>query len=44
MGPSNNESLELQGLQMARISVANEDKHFENLPREPGQILLTPGQ
>jgi hypothetical protein len=28
MGPSNNESLELQGLQMARISVANEDKHF----------------
>jgi hypothetical protein len=44
MGPSNNESLELQGLQMARISVANEDRHFENLLRKPGQVLLTPGQ
>jgi hypothetical protein len=30
MGPSNNESLELQGLQVARISVANEDRHFGN--------------
>jgi hypothetical protein len=44
MGPSNNESLELQGLQMARIFVANEDRHFGNLLRKPGQVLLTPGQ
>jgi hypothetical protein len=44
MGLSNNESLELQGLQMARISVANEDRHFGNLLRKPGHILLTPGQ
>jgi hypothetical protein len=42
-GPSNNESLELQGLQMARISVANKDRHFGNL-RKPGHVLLTPGQ
>jgi hypothetical protein len=44
MGPSNNESLELQGLQMAHISVANEDKHFENLLKKPGQVLIMPGQ
>jgi hypothetical protein len=44
MGPSNNESLELQGLQMARISVANEDRYVGNLLRKPGQVLLTPGQ
>ena len=44
MGPSNNESMELQGLQMARISVANEDTHFGNLLKKPGQVLLTPGQ
>jgi hypothetical protein len=44
MGPSNTESIELQGLQMARISAANESKHFGNLPRKPGQVLLTPGQ
>jgi hypothetical protein len=44
MGPSNNESLELQGLQMARIFVANEDRHSGNLLRKPGQVLLTPGQ
>jgi hypothetical protein len=36
MGPGNNESLEVQGLQMARISVANEDKLFGNLLRKPG--------
>jgi hypothetical protein len=44
MGPSNNKSLELQGLQMARISVANKDMHFGNLLRKPGQVLLTPEQ
>jgi hypothetical protein len=44
MGPSNTESIELQGLQMARISAANESKHFGNLLRKPGQVLLTPGQ
>jgi hypothetical protein len=44
IGPSNTESIELQGLQMARISAANESKHFENLLRKPGQVLLTPGQ
>jgi hypothetical protein len=32
------------GLQMARISVANEGKHCGNLLRKPGQVLLTPGQ
>jgi hypothetical protein len=44
MGPSNTESIELQGLQVARISAAYESKHFENLLRKPGQVLLTPGQ
>jgi hypothetical protein len=44
MGPSNTEPIELQGLQMARISVANEGKHCGNLLRKPGQVLLTPGQ
>jgi hypothetical protein len=44
MGLSNTESIELQGLQMARISAANESKHFGNLLRKPGQVLLTPGQ
>jgi hypothetical protein len=29
---------------MARISVANEDRHFGNLLRKPGQVLLTLGQ
>jgi hypothetical protein len=43
MGPSNTESIELQGLQMARISAANESKHFGNLLRKPGQVLFTPG-
>jgi hypothetical protein len=33
MGPSNTESIELQGLQMARILAANKCKHFENLLR-----------
>jgi hypothetical protein len=44
MGPSNTESIELQGLQMARISAANESMHFGNLLRKPGHVLLTPGQ
>jgi hypothetical protein len=39
MGPSNTEPIELQGLQMARISVANEGKHCGNLLRKPGQVL-----
>jgi hypothetical protein len=43
-GPSNNESLELQGLQMALNYVANKDTHFGNLLRKPGQVLLTPGR
>jgi len=29
---------------MARISSASEDKHFGNLLKKPGQVLLTPGQ
>jgi hypothetical protein len=29
---------------MTRISVANEDRHFGNLLRKPGQVLLTQGQ
>jgi hypothetical protein len=44
LGPSNTETIELQELQMARISAANESKHFGNLLRKPGQVLLTPGQ
>jgi hypothetical protein len=44
MGPSNTESLELQSLQMARISVAQEGSHFGNLLKKPRQVLLTPGQ
>jgi hypothetical protein len=44
MGPSNTESLELQSLQMARISVAQEGSHFRNLLKKPGQVLLTTGQ
>jgi hypothetical protein len=44
MGPSNTEPIELQGLQMARILVANGGKHCGNLLRKPGQVLLTPGQ
>jgi hypothetical protein len=35
MGPSNTESLELQSLQMARISVAQESSHFGNLLKKP---------
>jgi hypothetical protein len=42
MGPSNFESLELQSLQMARISVAQLDLHFRNLLARPGQVLMTP--
>jgi hypothetical protein len=42
MGPSNPESLELQSLQMARISVAQRDLHFGNLLARPGQVLMTP--
>jgi hypothetical protein len=44
MGPSNSESLELQSLQMARISVAQRDLHFGNLLTKPGQVLLTPAK
>jgi hypothetical protein len=44
MGPSNTESLELQSLQMPRISVAQEGSHFLNLLKKPGQVSLTPGQ
>jgi hypothetical protein len=44
MGSSNNESMELQGLRMTRISVANEDQHFGNLLKKLGEVLLTPGQ
>jgi hypothetical protein len=37
--------MELQGVAVGpRISIANEDKHFENLLKKPGQVLLTPGQ
>jgi hypothetical protein len=42
MGPS--ESLELQSLQTARISVAQRDLHFGNLLTKPGQVLLTPAK
>jgi hypothetical protein len=42
MGPSNPESLQLQSLQMARISVAQRDLHFGNLLARPGQLLMTP--
>jgi hypothetical protein len=42
MEPSNPESLELQSLQMAGISVAQRDLHFENLLARPGQVLMTP--
>jgi hypothetical protein len=42
MGPSNPESLELQILQMARISVAQRDLHFGNLQARPGQVWMTP--
>jgi hypothetical protein len=44
MGPSSNESMELQGLRMTRISVASEEQKFGNLLKKPGQVLLTPGQ
>jgi hypothetical protein len=44
IGPSNSESLELQSLQMARISVAQRDLHFGNLLTKPGQVLLTPAK
>jgi hypothetical protein len=44
MGPSSNESMELQVLRMTRIPVASEEQHFENLLKKSGQILLTPGQ
>ena len=37
-------AMELQGMQMARISSASEEKHFGNLLKKPGQVLLTPGQ
>jgi hypothetical protein len=40
MGPSNPESLELQSLQMARISVAQRDLHFGNLLARPRQVLI----
>jgi hypothetical protein len=42
MGPSNPKSLELQSLQMALISVAQRDLHFENLLARPGHVLMTP--
>jgi hypothetical protein len=42
MGPSNPESLELQSLQMARISVAQRELHFGNLLARLGQVLMTP--
>jgi hypothetical protein len=44
MGPSSNESMELQGLRMTRIFVASEEQHFGNLLKKPRQVLLTPGQ
>jgi hypothetical protein len=44
MGPSSNESMELQGLRMTRIFVASEKQHFGNLLKKPVQVLLRPGQ
>jgi hypothetical protein len=45
MGPSNMESIDPQGLQMACVLAANESKHFEkNLLKKPGQVLLSPAQ
>jgi hypothetical protein len=42
MEPSNLESLELQSLQMARMSVAQRDLHFGDLLARHGQVLMTP--
>jgi hypothetical protein len=45
MEPSNNGSMELQGVAVGpRILAANEDRHFGNLLKKPGQVLLTPEQ